>query len=675
MSSVTKVYAGLSAASSDVKTILSAAIVAPPVQRGDIYTDIKQGVNRILILDGRFHQSLSVSPSELMDALRRGIRVYGASSMGALRAVELEAYGMVGCGEIFEHIRDQDAFRDDYLGQVFSEEDPGLQARSVTYVEFYLNLVELRARRQIGQATFDRLCSFYRDLHYSERDLATLASRIRGCCRNAKPLLRAAEIALAQMDRPKRRDALAALRLVRRDAEAAARLNVVVQHPFRSRGAGRRRVNGSAGRTNGAPVELGASYPVCQMLEPLQRSEPIRHRENGNRTARPAEVLKRLERIMPLVGATRIAEVSQLAGHAFPVFQCTRPAPWGHTSAGTTTGSQGKGLTAQQARISCLVETVEGYCLEPRNVQLVRASYDYLRHQHAVADPRQFQRAIGVRPPRLREPFMWAQALCLEKRESVLLPAELVYFDFLSADYSTRSVFPCSTHGAGAGSTLLEAVVHGIYECIEGHYEGSVESGAVAARRVQLDRSDLRDLPGGEDLWRSIGTECEMRLYTALLPRRQNMAFFICFADTEEFRFVGSGCHADVEVALHRATSEAFQAMSATYSGSREDLDDDAEEGNDWASGNRRIRNVTYQRYRSRVNHRKFRDMRDELRFLSRWLHQAGYPLTYVANLTRRGIDFPVVKAIVPGMRSGRDVRNYTEFSSEDLVRESYGPP
>ena len=59
MPSVTKVYAGLSAEPSDVKTILPSAIVAPPVRRGDICTDMKRGVNRILILDGRFHQSLS----------------------------------------------------------------------------------------------------------------------------------------------------------------------------------------------------------------------------------------------------------------------------------------------------------------------------------------------------------------------------------------------------------------------------------------------------------------------------------------------------------------------------------------------------------------------------------------------------------------------------------------
>jgi hypothetical protein len=75
------------------------------------------------------------------------------------------------------------------------------------------------------------------------------------------------------------------------------------------------------------------------------------------------------------------------------------------------------------------------------------------------------------------------------------------------------------------------------------------------------------------------------------------------------------------------------------------------------------------------VIHRKFRDMRDEFRFLSRWLHRSRFPFTYVANLTRRGIDFPVVKVIIPGMCSERRVRNYSEYSSGDLVRESYGPP
>ena len=50
-----KVYAGLSAQSSDVQSILPDARYASPVQRDDILSDIEDGVNSILILDGLFH--------------------------------------------------------------------------------------------------------------------------------------------------------------------------------------------------------------------------------------------------------------------------------------------------------------------------------------------------------------------------------------------------------------------------------------------------------------------------------------------------------------------------------------------------------------------------------------------------------------------------------------------
>ena len=55
----------------------------------------------ILIVDGEFGQSLSVWHKEILHALHRGIRVVGASSMGALRAAELDRFGMEGVGEIY----------------------------------------------------------------------------------------------------------------------------------------------------------------------------------------------------------------------------------------------------------------------------------------------------------------------------------------------------------------------------------------------------------------------------------------------------------------------------------------------------------------------------------------------------------------------------------------------
>lgn len=43
---------------------------------------------------------------ELLYTLQEGVEVCGASSMGALRAAELESFGMLGVGVIFQAYRD-----------------------------------------------------------------------------------------------------------------------------------------------------------------------------------------------------------------------------------------------------------------------------------------------------------------------------------------------------------------------------------------------------------------------------------------------------------------------------------------------------------------------------------------------------------------------------------------
>src|SRR5471032_2204112 len=71
--------------------------IRPPIRRGDMEA-LPPAVTDVLIIDGVFHSTLAVSAREILGALRRGIRVYGSSSMGALRAAELHTYGMIGVG-------------------------------------------------------------------------------------------------------------------------------------------------------------------------------------------------------------------------------------------------------------------------------------------------------------------------------------------------------------------------------------------------------------------------------------------------------------------------------------------------------------------------------------------------------------------------------------------------
>lgn len=84
---------------------LSGATVLPPIKRGDLAPLLRFDPEVIAIIDGEFLQSLAVSTKEILPFLENGVRVYGAASMGALRAVELERYGMVGIGRVFRLFR------------------------------------------------------------------------------------------------------------------------------------------------------------------------------------------------------------------------------------------------------------------------------------------------------------------------------------------------------------------------------------------------------------------------------------------------------------------------------------------------------------------------------------------------------------------------------------------
>lgn len=103
------VYLGPSLSWARAREILPDATYRPPARQGDIVTDVVNlSPERIILIDGEFRNNLSVWHKEIVYALQypsiKGI--YGASSMGALRAAELDFLGMVGIGQIYEWYRD-----------------------------------------------------------------------------------------------------------------------------------------------------------------------------------------------------------------------------------------------------------------------------------------------------------------------------------------------------------------------------------------------------------------------------------------------------------------------------------------------------------------------------------------------------------------------------------------
>jgi len=94
----------------------------PPVRRGDIAQLCLQQPCAVGIIDGDFFQNLALSPKEILPLLTTGVTVYGSSSMGALRAVELHSQGMIGVGTVYRLFRRGYLDADDEVAVTWSPE-------------------------------------------------------------------------------------------------------------------------------------------------------------------------------------------------------------------------------------------------------------------------------------------------------------------------------------------------------------------------------------------------------------------------------------------------------------------------------------------------------------------------------------------------------------------------
>ncbi|MDO5844733.1 MAG: TfuA-related McrA-glycine thioamidation protein [Methanocorpusculum sp.] len=115
------VYIGPSLDLKSAKEILPDAEYLPPVKRGDV-SAAAAGAKILVIIDGVFFQNEAVAHREILQAMKSGVKVFGSSSMGALRASELDTLGMIGVGKIYEQYKSGEIIADDEVGLVYDKE-------------------------------------------------------------------------------------------------------------------------------------------------------------------------------------------------------------------------------------------------------------------------------------------------------------------------------------------------------------------------------------------------------------------------------------------------------------------------------------------------------------------------------------------------------------------------
>jgi hypothetical protein len=154
------------------RRILPHAIFLPPARQGDLLSALGTHEPHVIgLIDGAFGQSLAVWHKEILFALHAGVRVVGAASMGALRAAEMDVFGMEGIGEIYRRFRTGELQDDDEVAVLHAEADLEYRSMSEPMVNIRATLECAHAEGAISEIHADRLVESAKQLHFSERTL------------------------------------------------------------------------------------------------------------------------------------------------------------------------------------------------------------------------------------------------------------------------------------------------------------------------------------------------------------------------------------------------------------------------------------------------------------------------------------------------------------------------
>ena len=169
------VYTGLSLSFDEAKSILDSDDNADvtykrPIQRGDLGQAVKERPDIIAIIDGVFHQNSAVGHKEILNVMKNGVKVYGASSMGALRASELDSLGMIGVGYVYSQYATGEVDSDDDVAVMLDSDT--LEALSEPLINMKYVFENAACENIITEDEKDKLVDIAKKTYYPQRNYA-----------------------------------------------------------------------------------------------------------------------------------------------------------------------------------------------------------------------------------------------------------------------------------------------------------------------------------------------------------------------------------------------------------------------------------------------------------------------------------------------------------------------
>jgi putative methanogenesis marker protein 1 len=372
------------------------------------------------------------------------------------------------------------------------------------------------------------------------------------------------------------------------------------------------------------------------------------YKRGTHRAVPPAETIQRVDPKLPAAGVTRVADITGLDRIGIPVFSSIRPMAEG----GAISVYNGKGTTAEEARVSAMMEAIERYSAEVGDRELLIERYSVLREREKALNPRALilpDYVKGVED--LQIP--WIEGFDLVNDESIYVPAHAVFHP-LPARYDRLRLFRTNTNGLAGGNELEEAIFHGLAEVIERDAWSLVEITRDTGPMVHVNDGEIGALI---DKFRSAEVSVLIRDITSDV----GVPTFAAVSDDLLLRdptllTIGMGTHTNARVAVQRAITEVAQSRLTQIHGAREDTvtaDLRRVMGYEWMlKMNRHWFEQTDAEELEQAAAASFDtdDFLEDIQYSVARLRAAGLERVIVVNLTREELGVPVVRVLVPGL-------------------------
>lgn len=380
---------------------------------------------------------------------------------------------------------------------------------------------------------------------------------------------------------------------------------------------------------------------------------PKVHTTGTHRIAAPEQTLARVAPFLPVMGITRVANVTGLDSVGIPVVMVTRP------NARSISVSQGKGVTLAAAKASGIMESIESHHAERITLPLKYASYDELRWTHSVVDVARLPR-LSTSAFTPHAPLLWIEGDDLLGGGRKWVPFETVHLNFTLPMPPGSGCFLAGSNGLASGNSLTEATAHAMTELVERDAATLWRLKSPEARQeTRLDPATVADPVCRSLLERFAAAGVDVGLWD--ITSDIGLPAFLCRIATREDApqhsvrpAMGMGCHAAPEIALSRALTEAAQSRLTFIAGARDDMPRSEYERHldpaQHARWKALIVEGTGRRDFAAVPSLAGHTIEEDLAAQLDRLRAAGIEETVAVDLTKPEFAIPVVRMVIPGL-------------------------